>query len=631
MTSEPLKPLNVLHIEDSEDDALLIKRVLKQGGYAVNSRRVDTAEGLRDALTSSSWDIIISDFSMPNFNGTQALQILKDSGSDLPFIIVSGAIGEEMAVAVMKAGANDYVMKDNLQRLVPAIERELRDADERRALKRAQEEVNKLSRALMQSTNMVLIITPDGIIDYANESFFRTTGYTPPEVIGQSGFSIQPQSVSELELSSITSALQMVGEWRGEIARFGKPGGPSIWASVTISPIRNNDGEVSHLLVVMEDITARKELETELQRYTEQLEVVVEERTHELRQAKENLEVILNNSSDAILLAESSGDVLKVNPAFKTVFGDRVDRAIEHLLSVLPETDQMIALSDALLSVILDGSSKRVEAKVQRHDGAIIDADVALAPVINEGDDRAGVVMSLRDITHLKDVERFKTRFVANAAHDLSNPIAILKLRLFLLRRNPELFEEHIETLSGQIQRLEHLVEDLRTLSQIDRGLIELDLEKTDLNVLIRTVINAHVPLAESKGLRLVFQPDLALPPMILDRRRFERVIVNLVANALNYTPTGGEVTVLTDLDGDEVLFSVRDTGIGIPPDDLPHVFERFYRSKRAKQHDMGGTGLGLAIVKEMIEAHGANIEVRSRVNEGTVFTVRMWKREETV
>ncbi|MBL8165064.1 MAG: PAS domain S-box protein [Anaerolineae bacterium] len=630
MTLEALKPLNVLHIEDSEDDALLIKRILKQGGYAVTTRRVDTATGLRDALKSHTWDIIISDFSMPNFNGTQALQIIRESGSDLPFIVVSGAIGEEMAVAVMKAGANDYVMKDNLQRLVPAIERELRDVDERRALKRAQDEVNKLSRALMQSTNMVLIINRDGIVDYANDSFFRTTGYDPSEIIGQSGFIVQPHSLSDTDIQSIITVLQMVGEWRGEVPNIGKADRPRIWTSVTVSPIRNNEGEIIHFLVVMEDITARKELEAELQRYTEQLEVIVEERTRELRQAKENLEVILNNSSDAILLAESSGDVLKVNPAFKTVFGDRVDRAIENLLSVLPETDEMITLSNALLSVIFDGSSKRVEAKVQRHDGAIIDADVALAPVINEGDNRAGVVMSLRDITHLKDIERFKTRFVANAAHDLSNPIAILKLRLFLLRRNPELFEEHVETLSGQIQRLEHLVEDLRTLSQIDRGLIELDLEETDLNSLIRTVVNAHVPLAESKGLRLVFQPDLALPALTLDKRRFERVIVNLVANALNYTPSGGEVTVLTDVDGDEVLFSVRDTGIGIPADDLPHVFERFYRSKRAKHHDMGGTGLGLAIVKEMIDAHGANIEVRSRVNEGTVFTVRMRKREET-
>src|SRR5262245_38205451 len=127
------RPLRVLLVEDSEPDALLISRALFRGGFALEFRRVDTREGLMQALKEGEWDIVLADHSMPQFSAPEALEMVKERGLDIPFIIVSGHIEEETAVAAMQAGAHDYIMKDRLARLLPAVERELREAEVRRA------------------------------------------------------------------------------------------------------------------------------------------------------------------------------------------------------------------------------------------------------------------------------------------------------------------------------------------------------------------------------------------------------------------------------------------------------------------------------------------------------------------
>jgi two-component system sensor histidine kinase EvgS len=147
-------PLDVLIVEDSEDDALLLMQELRRGSYNPTFERVDTFEAMSAALAEQTWDIIIADYSMPDFSAPAALKLLQESGRDLPFIIVSGAIGEDTAVATMKAGAHDYVMKDNLVRLNPVIQRELQEAMERREHKRAEEEIRRLNAELEQANRL---------------------------------------------------------------------------------------------------------------------------------------------------------------------------------------------------------------------------------------------------------------------------------------------------------------------------------------------------------------------------------------------------------------------------------------------------------------------------------------------
>ena len=181
------KPLHILIVEDSEDDCLLLLRELRRGGYDPVYERVETAAAMREALEQRQWDIVISDYVLPKFSGLVALKMLKESGLDLPFIIVSGNIGESIAVHAMKAGAHDYILKGNLTRLVPAVERELREATVRRERRQAEEalvESETRYRSLFEnSMDAVLLSSADGSILDVNPAACSILNMTKDEIL----------------------------------------------------------------------------------------------------------------------------------------------------------------------------------------------------------------------------------------------------------------------------------------------------------------------------------------------------------------------------------------------------------------------------------------------------------------
>ena len=182
-------PLRVLVVEDSEDDMVLMLRELRGGGYEPTHERVDTAAAMTEALGREKWDVILADYMMPRFSAAAALTLLKESGLDLPFIIVTGTVGEEIVVAAMKAGAHDYLFKGNLARLFPAVERELRDAEVRRGRKRAEEELlesrSKFEALVEHSPHAVVITDQEGRIVLVNRETERIFGYSRTELLGQ--------------------------------------------------------------------------------------------------------------------------------------------------------------------------------------------------------------------------------------------------------------------------------------------------------------------------------------------------------------------------------------------------------------------------------------------------------------
>ena len=185
----PKTPIQVLIVEDSEFDARILVNTLRQGGYDPFFQRVETAESMRQALADHPWEVILSDYNLPEFSAPAALKVLQESAQDLPFLIISGGIGEDVAVACMKAGAHDYLMKGNLARLVPAVEREMREAASRRAGRIAEEalrESEQRNRLLWEnSTDAVVMMKPDGTVCFANPALDGVFGYTPDYAIGK--------------------------------------------------------------------------------------------------------------------------------------------------------------------------------------------------------------------------------------------------------------------------------------------------------------------------------------------------------------------------------------------------------------------------------------------------------------
>ena len=247
---------------------------------------------------------------------------------------------------------------------------------------------------------------------------------------------------------------------------------------------------------------------------------------------------------------------------------------------------------------------------------------------------RAAAVVGIHDISHLKALERMKSRFVTNVSHELRTPITTIKLYAALMQQTPpqsEKWEQYLNALAQEADHQARLVEDILRISRIDAGRLEMKPRPTPLNELTAAIVTSRQVLAERKGLTLEHRP-MTVPPgergplTLVDPERMMQVLNNLLGNAIHYTPEGGKVIVSTGLEEAEgrtwATVRVSDTGIGIPEDELPHVFERFFRGAEPQSMQIPGTGLGLAIAREIVELHGGRVTLESAINEGTTFTV---------
>jgi len=369
------------------------------------------------------------------------------------------------------------------------------------------------------------------------------------------------------------------------------------------------------------------QLFSELENYAAILETAVNERTSELGLLKDRLQRILDNSPDPVIILDEHTRIETANPAFHTMFRADVDAMYHKPLTSLVTADSEQAVIDALSDLVVKGQVARFEVTARRTDGTTFDADMALAP-IREESLTLGAVCILRDMTALKEVERLKDQFVANVSHELRTPITGLKLNFDLLNRDPARQDVYKSRLKREIDRLNDLIEDLLRLSRLDLGSTDLNLAEVDLNDLIRQHVGDRTPIAEGNGLTLEGRELAKLPSVEGDAGLLGQAISVLLTNALNYTPQGGRVTleaVRVEQAGEPwVGVRVSDTGPGIPPDDLPQLFDRFYRGRVGRDSGKTGTGLGLAIASEIIGRHGGRVDVSSSgvPGEGAAFTL---------
>ena len=297
------KPLKLLIVEDSEDDALLIINKLKREGYDVTSERVDTTESMNNALDKNVWDVVIADYSMPHFSGLSALNLLKEKKLDLPFILISGKVSEEVAVEAMKAGAHDYLLKDRLTRLVPAIERELQDASSRLSHKKSEERLLELASIVELSNDAIIGKTLDGIITTWNKGAERIFGYTANEVIGKPLLNfIPPEQINEeLEIVEKLKRGECIENY--ETIRM-KKDGTKIYVSLTISPIKNAAGQIIGASKIIRDITEQKQWIETLKQKTLELE-------HSNQELEQFAYVTSHDLQEPLRKIISFGDLLK--------------------------------------------------------------------------------------------------------------------------------------------------------------------------------------------------------------------------------------------------------------------------------------------------------------------------------
>ncbi|MBV9121352.1 MAG: diguanylate cyclase, partial [Chloroflexi bacterium] len=352
-----LRPLRVLVVEDSEDDAELLLIELRRAGYQPFFRLVQTREAMLAALDEQNWDVVISDYSMPNFSALGALGVLHDRMIDLPFIIVSGAIGEETAVASMKAGAHDYVMKGNLARLLPAIERELREAGERNARRQVEQALSHSEeryRTIVDTANDAIIaLDEDDRITYVNRRGPELLGYEVSELLGLAFREI----VREGDRAEWQRRLLQLrrGDRLAVDMRLRRADGGELWALNSCCPLVDQQGRFTGAIAILMDVSERKRAE----------EALAHQALHDALTGMPNRTLLHDRLDQAILAARRDGrefsvllidlDRFKdVNDAFGHHYGDQLLRQVgPRLRATLRESDTVARLGGDEFAVIL--------------------------------------------------------------------------------------------------------------------------------------------------------------------------------------------------------------------------------------------------------------------------------------
>ena len=305
----PPQPLRVLVVEDSADDAELVLFELRRGGYAPSAERVDTAAAFRAALAAGAWDVILCDNSMPALDVLGALGLLRESGLDVPLVIVSGTIGEERAVELMRAGATDFVMKGNLARLAAVVGREVRQAAERKERRRAEREVRDLAAIVASSDDSIVGKALDGTITSWNAGAERLFGYAAPEIVGRNvSLLLSPdRSDEEAGLMDRVARGERVEHYETERVR---KDGARVLVSISLSPVREGPGRVVGASAIAHNITMRKRAEQELRRTADLLRAVADGTPDAVFVKDRAGRYLLFNAAACRFVGKAVGDVL---------------------------------------------------------------------------------------------------------------------------------------------------------------------------------------------------------------------------------------------------------------------------------------------------------------------------------
>jgi PAS domain S-box-containing protein len=339
------------------------------------------------------------------------------------------------------------------------------------------------------------------------------------------------------------------------------------------------------------------------------------------------LQTILDSMGEGLLFVEDL-TIRYTNRTLAELTGYQVPELIGQSILML-KSDQATEESTRALSGsrVRPGATWRGEVSIRRRNGSPFDAALTIRLVTPNKDEVAGLVIIVRDITVEKRLQEQKMRFIANASHELRTPLTNINTRLYLLRKQPDDFEKHMQVLERAAMRMIELTDDLLDMTRFERGVVRLRREHVSLGHLIADVVRSQQWDADQKGIELVTDlPDQPLYAFV-DARRVMQVVTNLVVNAINYTSQGGHVTVQLQAEDDPglgqhyALIRVCDNGIGIASEYMEQIFEPFFRASEGSGR---GTGLGLSIAREVVELHGGTLTAESTLGAGSVFSVRL-------
>ncbi len=697
--------LRILILEDKPTDAELMERELRKAGIAFVSQRVDTKDAFIQALEEFRPDVVLADYKRPNSGGLTALKIVRRMHPEVPVIIVTGMLGEEPAIELLKAGAKDYVLKSNLAQLAPAVQRALSEEQGIRARKAAEKAVRQAEQALqkvnrtlraLSECNALLIHTEKeqnlfndvcrmlvatgcyrmawvGLAEHDAGKTVRPlahrgyeAGYLKNARIswadGEQGQSLAGTAIRtgavQIAQDLVTDS-RMAPWWRHEVSKRG-------YASGIAVPLKNESGVFGVLAIFAsqthaftdEEVGLLEELAADLafgidalrnrvklKRRQEHLEELVQSRTTELRETNQRLEKevekrrrarerLLRTAQRLEYLVASSPTVIYSRKVDGDCHATFVSANVENLMGYEPRDftedpgfwSSHIHPEDAPL--MLEGLGHLAEKGQHSHDyrfrlkdGSYRWLHDELKLTYDANGRTLEAVGYLSDITARKEVERLKDELISTVSHELRTPLTTLRgfVELLLARDfPPEKERQFLGIVDQETMRLTRLIDDFLDIQRIESGRQEYRFESLDVLALLRDMAELFQKSDHKHTIRV--DAPAGLPLVQMDGERIRQVLENLISNALKFSPAGGEILLRAGAEGNEIEISVTDPGIGIPAEEIPRIFQKFYRVERPGMPRFPGTGLGLAMVREIVQKHGGRVWAESEPGRGSTF-----------
>ena len=362
----------------------------------------------------------------------------------------------------------------------------------------------------------------------------------------------------------------------------------------------------------------------DLARIMNEMAARLEEQLLTLSREKSRLDAILKGMGEGLMVTDRKGFISLVNPAFCGLFG-----VTEGVIGApLSHISRHPALHESFSRVCGSGSELLEEMTLKVNGEKVL---LTHWVPLGAADASSGVVAVFHDITDIKRLENIRKDFVANVSHELRTPVTVIKgyaetLLDGLLSDNPEQAQKFISIILSHSERLTSLITDILNLSELESAGFSLELHSCEVEAVARRAAAMVEKKAAAKGV-VITLPEGSVSKALADQGRLEQVLVNLLDNAVKYTPPGGKVAVLIDSDADMLRVSVRDNGAGVPEESIPRLFERFYRVDAGRSRSEGGTGLGLAIVKHIVQLHGGTTRAENnRTSRGATFSFTLQK-----
>jgi two-component system cell cycle sensor histidine kinase/response regulator CckA len=622
----PQDALRILILEDVPMDAELVEYELERARIPFLSQRVDSRDTFLHALEDFNPDLILSDYTLPRFDGMAALSLAKERAPSIPFLIVTGSVNEETAVGCMKAGATDYLLKSNLARIGPAIEAALERS--RAHAQKVQAEAalaasERRFRSLVQnSSDLVTILAPDGTILYASDSAERIVGYAPGDLVGSS-------FLSYLDASGVRIVRRLLQNGNGRTNGTGpiefclrRGDGSPVWLEAVGTNLLT-DATIRGIVLNARDVSERKRAD------------------RALRESEERYRDLFDNASDLVCMAAPDGSLLYVNHAWQqgTGYDEEEIGRIQLLDLVHPDSR---AYYNQVLERVLNGERlDHVELVFIPKAGIPITVEGNLSCTFKDG--QPAVVRGIyRDVTerkrveaHLRRAERLQAagKLAGGVAHEVNNMMTgVIGFSEFLLRTLEEGDPRRadVEEVIKAGTRAADVTRQLLAFTRqqfLQPQVLQVNAVVSDMEKMLRR------SLGEDHVLELRLSPDAG--HLRADRGQLEQVLINLILNARDAIAGHGRVSIQTapavwdeayaqrhggvDLPlGSYVMLAVSDTGCGMDREIQARIFEPFFTTKAIGQ----GTGLGLSTVYGIVKQSGGYVWVYSEPGEGSVFKI---------